>query len=545
MSGKPKYAVETRVEAAFGKDESAFYPGQITKVHPGNRYDILYDDGDKETKVPDRLIRQPVWRWLDAGVNGVSPNKSYHHSVVYNRHNMGILTSGDIVIVKNLKGKPIQHKKTSVNFYVAEILCFFEEYTEADVDDHKKRLKRNPFARYVLDTDVEKNKRTGVHDVVFPGVELRWFYFPEQVFKESGSCDSFLPGEIFESDETTDEWRLDDILAFAAVTPKRDDHINNQPTQMTQEDSGDWWNEEDHSFFCQNFYDHQAKRLRRVAFKADDPKRGRQYSRHLLDAVLQTQPVASTSITHSNSNPAARRQDRPSQAGHEAERKRSRVDQSAVESGGARAEDGSDLFMLAYNELQLSAVPPSLPCRETQRLRIHTYLRHAIVSGGRQSTLYVSGLPGTGKTATVFEVVRLLEQEVKSGTLPYFKFVHLNAMQLTHALHAYRDIFFKLTGQIKGVAAAAEALKHYFGREDPSRPITVLLVDEIDFLSTHKQEVLYNLFEWPSMATAKLLVIGIANTMDLPERLLPKISSRASLERVVFPPYTKDQVFSF
>ena len=55
-------------------------------------------------------------------------------------------------------------------------------------------------------------------------------------------------------------------------------------------------------------------------------------------------------------------------------------------------------------------------------------------------------------------------------------------------------------------------------------------------------QVLYNLFEWPFISTAKLLVVGIANTMDLPERLLPKISSRASLERVSFAPYTREQI---
>jgi hypothetical protein len=44
------------------------------------------------------------------------------------------------------------------------------------------------------------------------------------------------------------------------------------------------------------------------------------------------------------------------------------------------------------------------------------------------------------------------------------------------------------------------------------------------------------------MPTARLLVVGIANTMDLPERLLPKIKSRASLDRVDFAPYTREQI---
>jgi len=49
--------------------------------------------------------------------------------------------------------------------------------------------------------------------------------------------------------------------------------------------------------------------------------------------------------------------------------------------------------------------------------------------------------------------------------------------------------------------------------------IRVLLVDELDALITQKQTLLYNLFEWPCNNTSRLLVISIANTMNLPERL--------------------------
>ena len=54
--------------------------------------------------------------------------------------------------------------------------------------------------------------------------------------------------------------------------------------------------------------------------------------------------------------------------------------------------------------------------------------------------------------------------------------------------------------------------------------MTVLLVDEIDMLMTRDQSVLYNVFSWPHFPGARLAVIGIANTLDLPQRLLPKIA---------------------
>lgn len=42
------------------------------------------------------------------------------------------------------------------------------------------------------------------------------------------------------------------------------------------------------------------------------------------------------------------------------------------------------------------------------------------------------------------------------------------------------------------------------------------------------QTVLYNLFDWPGRRGSRLSIIGIANTMDLPERLHPRIGRSAS-----------------
>ena len=40
-------------------------------------------------------------------------------------------------------------------------------------------------------------------------------------------------------------------------------------------------------------------------------------------------------------------------------------------------------------------------------------------------------MPGTGKTATVREVVRLLQECEKEGTVPEFQYLEVNAMKLT------------------------------------------------------------------------------------------------------------------
>ena len=72
----------------------------------------------------------------------------------------------------------------------------------------------------------------------------------------------------------------------------------------------------------------------------------------------------------------------------------------------------------------------------------------------------------------------------------------------------------------------------------------VVLLDELDALVTPKQELLYNLFDWPSYANSRLLIISISNTMDLPERMQTKVKSRLGDNRIVYYPYDKDQIMT-
>ncbi len=45
-------------------------------------------------------------------------------------------------------------------------------------------------------------------------------------------------------------------------------------------------------------------------------------------------------------------------------------------------------------------------------------------------------------------------------------------------------------------------------------------MDELDQLVTARQDVVYNFFNWPTIAGSQLVVIAVANTMDLPERVM-------------------------
>jgi origin recognition complex subunit 1 len=54
----------------------------------------------------------------------------------------------------------------------------------------------------------------------------------------------------------------------------------------------------------------------------------------------------------------------------------------------------------------------------------------------------------------------------------------------------------------------------------------VVLLDELDQLVMAKQTVLYNMFNWPTLPNSRLIVIAVANTMNLADMLPNKIQSR-------------------
>lgn len=138
-----------------------------------------------------------------------------------------------------------------------------------------------------------------------------------------------------------------------------------------------------------------------------------------------------------------------------------------------------------------------------------------------------------------------------------FDFIHINAMSLQNPHAIYSVIAEKILGQRLNPQSAAIFLDDFFKsknkrdvlkrmmtsrskrvRQDDiakmADRVRLLLIDELDALITPKQELLYNLFEWPCNSSSKLLVISIANTMDLPERLNAKVASRMGHNRLVY-----------
>ena len=54
--------------------------------------------------------------------------------------------------------------------------------------------------------------------------------------------------------------------------------------------------------------------------------------------------------------------------------------------------------------------------------------------------MYISGVPGTGKTATVSEVLSILKEEQNEGEISGVKFIDVNGMRLTDPHQAFVQI---------------------------------------------------------------------------------------------------------
>ncbi|KAI4556826.1 hypothetical protein MJT46_020013 [Ovis ammon polii x Ovis aries] len=186
-----------------------------------------------------------------------------------------------------------------------------------------------------------------------------------------------------------------------------------------------------------------------------------------------------------------------------------------------------------------TAVPDQLPAREKEMDVIRNFLREHIC-GKKAGSLYLSGAPGTGKTACLSRILQDLKKELKG-----FKTIVLNCMSLRSAQAVFPAIAQEICQEEVSRPAGKDMMRKLENHMTAEKgPMIVLVLDEMDQLDSRGQDVLYTLFEWPWLSNSRLVLIGIANTLDLTDRILPRLQAREKCKPQLlnFPPYTKNQI---
>ena len=212
-----------------------------------------------------------------------------------------------------------------------------------------------------------------------------------------------------------------------------------------------------------------------------------------------------------------------------------------------------DIDMKENSQNNEEIITDFLPCREQEQEQIKNYIKEGLEINGNYNSLYIAGMPGTGKTACVKRVIEILENEFKNEKNMFFTTLFLCGTEYPFINKIYKTIYQFIFSNKRKIRKKRYALliNNFFcdrnkanicHLNDPSNSHIILVIDEIDFLINKNQTFLYNLFNWSSYENSKLIIITISNTLDFPNRLLPKIQSRMGKNKIMFKPYNKDQL---
>ena len=189
-------------------------------------------------------------------------------------------------------------------------------------------------------------------------------------------------------------------------------------------------------------------------------------------------------------------------------------------------------------------------CREKELCQLQLFIEDGL-DANLPGALYISGPPGTGKSACVRQVLRQVESRSrpvkkrrKSAKPPPSDIpiiIEVNCMHLSSPAHIHRTLLERLS--IGGSGKAEDRVQRELVREGQ---MVLLVLDEVDRLAEGGggQLVLYSIFSWPTLPRSRLALIAIANTLDLTDRLLPRLQTRLDCQpqHLSFSPYSPEQL---
>jgi cell division control protein 6 len=196
---------------------------------------------------------------------------------------------------------------------------------------------------------------------------------------------------------------------------------------------------------------------------------------------------------------------------------------------------GPSVYNLARQVFARGAASDRLVGRDTERQELRDFIRPRLEKAN-SGCAYVSGPPGTGKSALVNEICDEMQESMT------FQRSYVNCMSVKSA----KDLSAKLLEDFDEMdvleGAEEKALHGLFSKKSCAH---LVILDEVDHLLDVDIELLYQVFEWSMQSSSNLTVIGIANALDFTDRFLPRLKSRGLKPQLLpFMPYSVAQIAS-
>ena len=201
------------------------------------------------------------------------------------------------------------------------------------------------------------------------------------------------------------------------------------------------------------------------------------------------------------------------------------------------------MYDCARQTLRTNEDSPTLIGRDKERDELKGLLRsYEHGKGGR--SVYISGPPGTGKSALVREVCNDVSD--RAGV----KSVYINCMSVSSS----RDLRFQLLKELsehkfESIAPSSskdpesELCSILSSQSSMAHRTYLIILDEIDHLLKFDCQILSQLFEWCSWKDSPLVLLAIANSLDLTDRYLPRVKGSESQPHLLpFMPYSAAQI---
>jgi len=203
------------------------------------------------------------------------------------------------------------------------------------------------------------------------------------------------------------------------------------------------------------------------------------------------------------------------------------------------------IFRMDREILRPSYIPDKLPHREDHIEQLAQILAQAL-KGERPSNVLIFGKTGTGKTA----VVKYIENEFRKA----------DAARMVHYLYMNCEIVDTPYGVLQGIGnrfienfnqripftglSTDRVYNLLVEKLDEEKRVVIIVLDEIDkIVLKNGDDILYQLLKInDDLSRARVSLIGISNDLKFTEYLDPRVRSRLSDEKMVFPPYNAEEL---